>query len=247
VSAQAAGAPDGGTVLAVEGLSVHYGPIHAVKAVSFGVARGSIVTLIGANGAGKSSTLRAITGLVRPSAGRVLLEGEDVSGLRSDKVLRRGAALVPEGRGIFAHLSVRENVLLGAFTRRDRAGIAADLEHALDHFPILRERLSQKAGTLSGGEQQMLAMARALMSRPKVLLLDEPSLGLAPMLVRKIYEIVAQVHAEGMTILLVEQNAQIALGIADVAHVIEVGSIVLSGPAESLMADEKVRAAYLGG
>ena len=234
-------------LLSVEKLDVHYGPIHAVKGLSFSVEQGQIVTLIGGNGAGKSSTLRAVVGLVRPSGGRVVFDGSDVTGTRPDKLLRLGAALVPEGRGIFAHLSVKENLLLGAFSRRDRAGIAKDLEHGLEHFPILRERLGQKAGTLSGGEQQMLAMARALMARPRLILLDEPSLGLAPLLVRKVYEIVAQMHRDGMTVLLVEQNAQIALGIADVAHVIEVGEICLSGPAEDLLASPKVREAYLGG
>ena len=234
-------------LLAVSGLNVHYGPIHAVKGISFSVEQGQIVTLIGGNGAGKSSTLRAIAGLVRPSSGKVELVGRDITGERSDRVVRLGAALVPEGRGIFAQLSVKENLQLGAFTRRDHAAIASDLDHALDHFPILRERLAQKGGTLSGGEQQMLAIARALMARPRVMLLDEPSLGLAPLLVRKIYEILVQLHRDGMTVLLVEQNAQIALGVADVAHVIEVGEIVLSGPAEELMASEKVREAYLGG
>jgi branched-chain amino acid transport system ATP-binding protein len=235
------------SLLTVSGLNVHYGPIHAVKGISFSVEEGQIVTLIGGNGAGKSSTLRAIAGLVRPSSGKVDLEGRDITGERSDRVLRLGAALVPEGRGIFAQLSVKENLQLGAFTRKDHALVARDLEHALDHFPILRERISQKGGTLSGGEQQMLAIARALMARPRIMLLDEPSLGLAPLLVRKIYEILVQLHADGMTVLLVEQNAQIALGVADVAHVIEVGEIVLSGPAEELMASERVREAYLGG
>ena len=234
-------------VLRVEGLDVHYGPIHAVKGVSFTVSEGEIVTLIGANGAGKSSTLRGISGLVRPSGGRVTFRGEDITGERSDRVLRRGAALVPEGRGIFAQLRVEENLALGAFTRHDKAAIRSDTDRVLDHFPILRERLHQPAGTLSGGEQQMLAIARALMSRPRVLLLDEPSLGLAPLLVRKIYEILADVHREGMTILLVEQNAQIALGIADTAHILEVGEIILSGPAPELMKSERVREAYLGG
>ena len=234
-------------LLDVQDLSVHYGPIHAVKGISFSVREGEIVTLIGANGAGKSSTLRAITGLVKPSGGSVTLRGESLVGESSDRILRRGVALVPEGRGIFQQLSVDENLALGAYIRDDKDGIAKDREHALGHFPILRERLAQRAGTLSGGEQQMLAIARALMSRPKVLLLDEPSLGLAPLLVRKIYEILVDVHAEGMTILLVEQNAKLALGFADQAHVIEVGEIAISGPAEELMASDKVREAYLGG
>ena len=234
-------------VLEVKDLSVHYGPIRAVKGVSFAVGEGEIVTLIGANGAGKSSTLRAITGLAKPSGGRVMLRGQDVTGESSDRIVRRGIALVPEGRGIFLQLSVDENLALGAYIRDDAAGIASDREHVLEHFPVLRERLAQRAGTLSGGEQQMLAIARALMSRPKILLLDEPSLGHAPLLVRKIYEILVDVHAEGMTILLVEQNAKLALGFADMAHVIEVGEIVVSGPAEDLMASDKVREAYLGG
>ncbi len=234
-------------VLSVEDLNVHYGPVHAVKGVSFAVREGEIVTLIGGNGAGKSSTLRAISGLVKPSKGRIVLKGEDITGVRADKILRKGVAHVPEGRGIFLQLTVRENLMLGAFARSDKAGIARDLEHALEHFPRLRERLHQQGGTLSGGEQQMLAIARALLSRPTIMLLDEPSLGLAPILVRQVYEILADVHREGMTILLVEQNAQIALGFADVAHVIEVGSIVMSGPAEELATSDAVREAYLGG
>jgi branched-chain amino acid transport system ATP-binding protein len=234
-------------VLSVEALDVHYGPVHAVKGITLAVRENEIVTLIGANGAGKTSALRAITGLVKPSAGRVTLRGEDITGERADRVARRGMAMVPEGRGIFFHLSVKENLMLGAYARRDREAITRDLERVLDHFPVLRERLQQRGGTLSGGEQQMLAIARALMSRPRILLLDEPSLGLAPLLVRKIYEMLADVHREGMTILLVEQNAQIALGFADIAHVIEVGVIELSGNAEDLAKDDRVREAYLGG
>jgi len=234
-------------VLSVEGVDVHYGPVHAVQGLTLSVEENQIVTLIGANGAGKTSALRAITGLVKPSAGRVLLRGEDITGERVDRIARRGMAMVPEGRGIFLHLSVKENLMLGAYARRDRGSIPKDLDHAFGHFPILRDRLQQRAGTLSGGEQQMLAIARALMSKPRILLLDEPSLGLAPLLVRKIYEILAAVHREGMTILLVEQNAQIALGFADIAHVIEVGAIELSGNAEDLAKDDRVREAYLGG
>jgi branched-chain amino acid transport system ATP-binding protein len=234
-------------VLEVEGLHVHYGPVHAVKGLTFSVGENEIVTLIGGNGAGKSSTLRAITGLRRPSAGRVSLRGADITGMRPDRILRQGVAHVPEGRGIFQQLTVEENLALGAFTRRDRQGVARDREHVLGHFPRLRERLAQRAGTLSGGEQQMLAIARGLMSKPRILLLDEPSLGLAPLLVRQVYEILADVHREGMTILLVEQNAQIALGFADTAHVIEVGSFVMSGPAGELAKSDAVREAYLGG
>ena len=234
-------------VLTVEGLDVHYGPVHAVKGLTFTVHENEVVTLIGGNGAGKSSTLRAITGLVEPSGGRVTLFGDDITGERPDRILRKGAAHVPEGRGIFLQLTVEENLALGAFARHDRAGIRQDHERALNHFPRLRERLKQRAGTLSGGEQQMLAVARALMSRPRVLLLDEPSLGLAPLLVRQVYEILADVHREGMTILLVEQNAQIALSFADTAHVIEVGSFVMSGPARDLLKSDAVREAYLGG
>jgi branched-chain amino acid transport system ATP-binding protein len=234
-------------LLEVRGLHVHYGAIHAVKGISFAVPRGEVVTLIGANGAGKSSTMRAIAGMLRPSSGRVYLAGVDVTGLRADKILRAGIALAPEGRGVFAQLAVRENLMLGAYIRRDGDGIAADLERVLGHFPILRERIEQPAGTLSGGEQQMLAIGRALMSRPQVLLLDEPSLGLAPLLVRKIYEILADLHREGTTILLVEQNAQIALELADSANILEVGELVLSGPAVELARSERVREAYLGG
>ena len=234
-------------LLEVEGLNVHYGPVHAVKGLTFSVRENEIVALIGGNGAGKSSTLRAITGLQRPSAGRVTLRGADITGMRPDRILRLGVAHVPEGRGIFQQLSVEENLALGAFTRRDRQGVSRDREHVLGHFPRLRERLAQRAGTLSGGEQQMLAIARGLMSKPRILLLDEPSLGLAPLLVRQVYEILADVHREGMTILLVEQNAQIALGFADTAHVIEVGSFVMSGPAEELAKSDAVREAYLGG
>ena len=234
-------------VLWVENLNVHYGPVHAVKGLTFGVRENEIVTLIGGNGAGKSSTLRAISGLVRPTAGRVALFGDDVTGERPERIVRRGVAHVPEGRGIFAQLTVEENLALGAYARSDKHGIARDREHVLGHFPRLRERLQQRGGTLSGGEQQMLAIARGLMSRPKILLLDEPSLGLAPILVRQVYEILAAVHREGMTILLVEQNAQIALGFADTAHVIEVGSFVMSGPAEELAKSDAVREAYLGG
>ena len=234
-------------VLEVEGLHVHYGPVHAVKGISLTVHENEIVALIGANGAGKSSALRAITGLRKPSAGRVMLRGADITGMRPDRIVRLGVAHVPEGRGIFQQLSVEENLNLGAFTRGDRHGIAQDREHVLNHFPRLRERLQQSGGTLSGGEQQMLAIARGLMSKPRILLLDEPSLGLAPLLVRQVYEILADVHREGMTILLVEQNAQIALGFADTAHVIEVGSLVMSGPAEELAKSDAVREAYLGG
>jgi branched-chain amino acid transport system ATP-binding protein len=234
-------------LLEVRDLHVHYGAIHALKGVSFDVHEGEVVTLIGANGAGKSSTMRAIAGLVKPSGGTVTLAGRDITGLSSHQVLRAGLALSPEGRGIFAQLSVRENLALGAYTRRDEAAIAADVERVLAHFPILRERIQQPAGTLSGGEQQMLAIGRAMLSQPKVLLCDEPSLGLAPLLVRKIYEILAALHAEGMTILLVEQNAQIALELADTANILEVGELVLSGPAEELMESPKVREAYLGG
>jgi branched-chain amino acid transport system ATP-binding protein len=237
----------GGALLGVSDLHVHYGPVHAVKGLTFTVRENEIVALIGGNGAGKSSTLRAITGLVRPTSGAVTLRGAGVTGERPDRLLRQGMAHVPEGRGIFLQLSVEENLALGAYTRSDRDGIRADREHVLGHFPRLRERLQQRAGTLSGGEQQMLAIARGLMSRPKILLLDEPSLGLAPLLVRQVYEILADVHREGMTILLVEQNAQIALGFADTAHVIEVGELAMSGPAEELAKSDAVREAYLGG
>jgi branched-chain amino acid transport system ATP-binding protein len=233
-------------LLEVEDLDVHYGGIHALKRVSFAVDEGEVVTLIGANGAGKSTTLRAISGMVRPSRGRVRFAGQAIAGHSAHELVRRGLCHVPEGRGIFANLTVDDNLAIGAYHRRDAVAIAKDRERALELFPRLRERLAQSAGTLSGGEQQMLAIARALLARPKLLLLDEPSLGLAPQLVQLIFQIVKKIVAEGTTILLVEQNAHMALRTAKTAHVLEVGSLVTSGPASDLARDDRIRKAYLG-
>ncbi|HEY4243718.1 MAG TPA: ABC transporter ATP-binding protein [Kofleriaceae bacterium] len=234
-------------LLEVRDLGVAYGGIRALRGVTFGVEEGGIATLIGANGAGKTTTLRAISGLVAPSHGQILFDGRDVVGMKPHAIVARGIAHVPEGRGIFANLSVTENLELGGYLRRDRAGVAKDRERALDLFPRLRERLAQNAGTLSGGEQQMLAIARALVARPKLLLLDEPSLGLAPQIVQVIFQILRSIAAEGTTILLVEQNAAMALRVASVAHVLEVGTLVASGPTAELARDDQIRKAYLGG
>jgi branched-chain amino acid transport system ATP-binding protein len=233
-------------LLSVDGLDVHYGGIHALKGVSLAVDAGHIVTLIGANGAGKTTTLRAISGMVKPSRGKVVFDGEPITNLPPHAIVARGLAHVPEGRGIFANLTVEENLQLGSYLRRDVAGVAKDRARALELFPRLRERLGQNAGTLSGGEQQMLAIARALLTRPKLLLLDEPSLGLAPQIVQLIFQIIRTIVAEGTTILLVEQNAHMALSVATTAHVLEVGTLVTSGPARELARDDKIRRAYLG-
>jgi branched-chain amino acid transport system ATP-binding protein len=233
-------------LLEVVDLDVHYGGIHALKGVSFAVDEGKIVTLIGANGAGKTTALRAISGLVRPSRGSVMFAGRPIAGLPAHAIVARGLAHVPEGRGIFANLTVEDNLQLGAYLRDDPAGVAKDRERALELFPRIRERLHQSAGTLSGGEQQMLAIARALLTRPRLLLLDEPSLGLAPQMVQLIFKIVRTIVAEGTTILLVEQNAHMALGVASTAHVLEVGAVKASGPAAELARDDQIRRAYLG-
>ncbi len=234
-------------LLEVERLDVHYGGIHALKGVSFAVDEGQVVTLIGANGAGKTTTLRAISGLVRPSGGTIRFDGKPITGLPAHQIVARGLAHAPEGRGIFANLSVEENLQIGAYLRGgDPSGVARDRERALELFPRIRERLQQNAGTLSGGEQQMLAIARALVARPKLLLLDEPSLGLAPQVVALIFKIVKTIAAEGTTILLVEQNAHQALRVASTGHVLEVGQLVTSGPAAELARDDKIRKAYLG-
>jgi branched-chain amino acid transport system ATP-binding protein len=233
-------------LLEVNDLDVHYGGIHALKGVSFSVEQGQVVTLIGANGAGKTTTLRAISGLVKPSRGSVTFDGKPITGLGAHQIVARGLAHAPEGRGIFANLTVDENLQMGAYLRKDTAEIAKDRERALELFPRVRERLGQNAGTLSGGEQQMLAIARALVARPKLLLLDEPSLGLAPQVVALIFKIVRTIAAEGTTILLVEQNAHQALRVATTAHVLEVGALVASGPAKQLAADDQIRKAYLG-
>jgi branched-chain amino acid transport system ATP-binding protein len=234
--------------LELEALSVAYGGIEAVKGVSLQVNEGELVTLIGANGAGKTTTLRAITNTL-PAArvmGQVRFGGDSLAGVPSFQLVRRGLAMVPEGRGVFTRMSIHENLLMGAYSRDDHADIADDLEKWLQIFPRLAERLHQLAGTLSGGEQQMLAMARALMGRPRLLLLDEPSMGLAPLMVERIFEVVRQVSAQGVTILLVEQNARLALEAGDRAYVMESGVLTMSGVARELLHDERVRRAYLG-
>ena len=227
-------------------LNVHYGAIHAIQGISLRVPAGKIVTLIGSNGAGKTTTLRTISGLLRPTSGQILFDGRPIQKLAPHKIVGRGVVQSPEGRGVFANLTVAENLRLGAYSRRDSAAIARDYDHALGLFPRLRERLTQPAGTLSGGEQQMLAMARALLARPKLLLLDEPSLGLAPQIVQLIFEIIRTINQSGTTVLLVEQNAHMALGVADEAYVLQTGTILRHGPAKELANDPQVRAAYLG-
>ena len=234
-------------MLEVRDLHVYYGPIHALKGVSLSVAEGEIVTLIGANGAGKTTLLRAISGLTPPRRGTIAFEGRSLLRRLPEDIVRLGVSHVPEGRRIFANLTVQENLELGAFLRRDRAELARDRERVFALFPRLKERLHQVAGTLSGGEQQMLAIGRALMARPRLLLLDEPSLGLAPLLVRTIFDVIKEINGQGTTILLVEQNAHMALSIAHRAYVLETGRIVLEGPAEALRQSEQIRAAYLGG
>jgi len=233
-------------LLEVSGLKVAYGGINAVKGIAFEVRAGEMVTLIGANGAGKTTTLRALTGLVRPAAGRVRYNGADITALPSHELVRRGIALVPEGRGVFPQLTVEENLAMGAYSRSDEAAIRADHERICALFPRLAERRRQTAGTLSGGEQQMLAIGRALMSRPRLLLLDEPSMGLAPLMVQKIFETVRAIAASGVTMLLVEQNAKLALEICHRGYVMESGEITLHDEARALLADPQVRRAYLG-
>jgi branched-chain amino acid transport system ATP-binding protein len=233
------------TLLSVRNLKVGYGGIHAVRGIDFEVAQGELVCLIGANGAGKSSALKGVMGLVA-HGGNLRFNGEKLSGVPTHDIVARGLALVPEGRGIFGRLTVAENLEMGAYLRRDRTGIKADRARAFDLFPRLAERSTQLAGTLSGGEQQMLAIARALMGRPRLLLLDEPSMGLAPLMVQKIYETIAAIAQEGVTILLVEQNANLALQVSNRAYVMETGAITLSGPSCELALNPQVRAAYLG-
>ncbi len=232
-------------MLEVKDLAVHFGVINAIKSISFNVDEGEIVTLIGANGAGKTTTLRALSGLKRPSAGSITLEGKDITNLSAQDRVRRGMSHVPEGRRIFPDMTVLENLELGAFLRKD--AVASDYDEVYQRFPILAERRKQLAGTLSGGEQQMLAMGRALMAKPRLLLLDEPSMGLAPLLVQEIFDIIVRINKAGTTVLLVEQNANIALQIANRAYVLETGSVVLSGPAAELAATDEVKKAYLGG
>jgi len=234
-------------MLEVTDLNVFYGAIHAVKDISLEVADGEIVTLIGSNGAGKSTTLRTISGLLRPKSGKIIYDGEDITGVAAHKLVGKGLVQVPEGRHVFSNMTVMENLELGAYLRQDKDGIKKDMEEAFEKFPRLLERKAQIAGTLSGGEQQMLAMARALMSKPKLLLLDEPSMGLAPLLVKEIFNIIKEINAAGTTVLLVEQNANMALSIADKAYVLETGRIVHAGTAKELAASEDVQKAYLGG
>jgi len=233
-------------MLKVKNLNVFYGGIHALKGISFEVPQGKIVTLIGANGAGKSTTLRTICGLVKAKNGQISLAGRNITNLSTDEIVKMSLAMIPEGRKIFPNLTVKENLTLGAFTRGNKEEINQDEEWVYKLFPRIKERLWQKGGTLSGGEQQMLAVARGLMSRPKLLMLDEPSLGLAPLLVKEIFEIIQEIHKQEMTILLIEQNAFAALKIADYAYVIETGRIVLQGTGEELLQNEEVRKAYLG-
>jgi branched-chain amino acid transport system ATP-binding protein len=233
-------------VLELHALRAAYGPIEALRGVDLEVRAGELVCLLGANGAGKSSTLRVISGLVRPTSGRVVLDGRAITGLEPSAILESGIAHCPEGRRVFPYLTVEENLAMGAYVRRDRAAIADDLERVCTHFPILAERRRQAAGTLSGGEQQMLAIARALMARPRLILFDEPSLGLAPTVVETTFEIIADIRRQGTTVLMVEQNAYLALRMADRGYVMESGRIVLSGPARDLLSDDHVRRAYLG-
>lgn len=234
-------------MLEVKGLSVLYGTIQALHGIDFYVNQGEIVTLIGANGAGKTTTLHALSSLVKASSGQIDFLGVTVTNIAPEKLVPRGLVQVPEGRRVFANLSVADNLMMGAYTRKDNLGIKKDLERVYQRFPRLKERRQQLSGTLSGGEQQMLAMGRALMSRPKLLLLDEPSMGLAPLLVREIFSIIKEINEEGTTVLLVEQNAHMALSIANRAYVLETGRITLSGSAKELAASDEVRKAYLGG
>lgn len=234
-------------MLKVENLKVRYGMIEAIKGISFEVNDGEIVTLIGANGAGKTTTMHAISGLLKPAEGSITLDGRDLIHMPANKIVSLGLSQVPEGRRIFAQQTVEENLILGAYTRRDRDGIAADEEKVFELFPRLKERRTQMAGTLSGGEQQMLAMGRALMAKPKIILMDEPSMGLSPLLVKEIFHIIEDINKQGTTVLLVEQNAKMALAIADRAYVLETGNITLAGTGEELARDERVRKAYLGG
>ena len=228
-------------------IDVYYGAIHAIKGISIEVPKGEIVTLVGSNGAGKSTTLRTISGLMKPKNGTILFEDKNIVGVPAHKIVGMGLCQVPEGRHVFANMSVMENLELGAYLRNDKDGIARDLEDVFKKFPRLLERKDQISGTLSGGEQQMLAMGRALMSRPRLLLLDEPSMGLAPLLVKEIFNIIKEINESGTTVLLVEQNANMALSIADKAYVLETGRIALAGTAQELASSEAVRKAYLGG
>ncbi len=239
-------APVGPVLLEIRDLSVNYGGIQALRAINLTIHAGEIVTLIGANGAGKSTTLRAISRILNPRSGTIQYDGRDITRCRADEVVRFGIAHVPEGRRVLARQSVLDNLEMGAYIRADRAAVRADIERQFGLFPRLAERRAQLAGTLSGGEQQMLAIARALMSRPKLLLLDEPSLGLAPIIVQGIFKVIRDLHAEGVTILLVEQNAHLALQTADRGYVLNAGQVMIHGPAQTLIDDARVRQAYLG-
>jgi branched-chain amino acid transport system ATP-binding protein len=234
-------------ILKVDKLTVHYGAIQALRGISFEVEQGEIITLIGSNGAGKTTTLHGISNIIKKTGGTVVFDGRDITALPPDRIVAAGLVQVPEGRRIFANLTVRDNLEMGAYTRKDRAGIRQDMENVFSIFPRLKERIRQIAGTLSGGEQQMLAMGRALMAKPRLLLMDEPSMGLAPILVDEIFSIIRRINESGTTILLVEQNAFKALGVAGRAYILETGQIVKTGPAAELMKDDSVKAAYLGG
>ncbi|MEE8807852.1 MAG: ABC transporter ATP-binding protein [Lactimicrobium sp.] len=234
-------------MLKITDLHVRYGMIEAIKGISFEVNDGEIVTLIGSNGAGKTTTMHAISGLLKPASGSIMLDGVELTKTPAHKIVTMGLAQVPEGRRVFAQQTVEENLLLGAYFRKDKDGIQADMNKAFELFPRLMERRHQLAGTLSGGEQQMLAMARALMSKPRIMLMDEPSMGLSPLLVKEIFRIIQDINKQGTTVLLVEQNAKMALAIADRAYVLETGKITLEGTGKELAADERVRKAYLGG
>ena len=231
-------------MLKIDGLKVSYGGIEAVKGITFEVPERKIVTLIGANGAGKSTTLRTIAGLVKPAKGRIHLQGEDITGLSPDRIVAKGVTLVPEGRHVFPDLTVLENLKIGAYLRKD--DLTQDLNWVYELFPRLKERSWQAAGTLSGGEQQMLAVGRALMSRPKIIMMDEPSLGLAPIVVKDIFDIIKEINRMGVTVLLIEQNANMALRIADIGYVLETGNITMTGPGQQLLNDPAIKAAYLG-
>ena len=235
-----------GTILNVEDINVYYGSIHAIKGISFQVQEGEVVTLIGANGAGKSTTLNTVAGLLRSKTGHIEFMGNSLAAVPAHKIVSQGLALVPEGRRVFLQMTVQENLEMGAFTQKG-GNIAQDLDMVYELFPRMKERIKQVAGTLSGGEQQMLAMGRALMSNASMLMLDEPSMGLSPLLVQEIFDIIRDIHKEGMTILLVEQNAQMALSVADRAYVLETGHVVMDGTGAELLTNERVRNAYLGG
>ena len=234
-------------MLEVKNLSVHYGMIQAVRNVNFTVNEGEIVSLIGANGAGKSTILKTLSGLIHPSEGEIVYLGENIASTSAKKIVEKGLVQVPEGRHVFPGLTVKENLELGAFLRKDKEGIQKDMEAVFERFPILKERKDQDAQTLSGGEQQMLAMGRALMSRPKLLLLDEPSMGLAPIFIREIFKIIQEIQKTGTTVLLIEQNAKMALSISNRAYVLETGSVVLSGTGQELLESDEIQKAYLGG